>query len=78
MVSKAEQQLTCCHQYSSRQRTLRCPTFTVGGIPVDGGIATPAFTFCFRIQVFTLGVFATNDSLCTEVITCRERDKGSP
>lgn len=45
------------------------PTFTVCWIPVDGGIATLAFTFCFSIPVFTLRVFSTNESLCAEVIT---------
>lgn len=44
---------------------------------MDGGIAAPAFTFRFSIPVFTLGVFSTNESLCTEVVTCGERDKGS-
>lgn len=44
---------------------------------MDGGIAAPAFTFCFSIPVFTFGVFSTDESLCTEVVTCGERDKGS-
>lgn len=44
---------------------------------MDGGIAAPAFTFSFSIPVFTLGVFSTNESLCTEVVTCGERGKGS-
>lgn len=44
---------------------------------MDGGVAAPAFTFRFSIPVFTLGVFPTNESLCTEVVTCGGRDKGS-
>lgn len=66
-LSKREQEL----------KYTRSPTFTVCGVPVDGGIAAPAFTFRFSIPVFTLGVFSTNEPLCTEVITCGERDKGS-
>lgn len=45
------------------------PTFTVSRIPMDGGIAALAFTFCFSIPVFTLRVFPTNESLRAEVIT---------
>lgn len=51
------------------------PTFTVCGIPVDGGITTLALTFCFGIPVFTLRVFPTNESLCAEVITWKRGTK---
>lgn len=51
------------------------PTFAVRGIPMDGGIAALAFTLCFSIPVFTLGVFSTNKSLCAEVITWRRETK---
>lgn len=45
------------------------PTFAVGRIPVDRGVAALAFTLRFSIPVFALGVFSTNESLRAEVVT---------
>lgn len=42
---------------------------------MDGRVATFALALGFSIPVFTLRVFSTNESLCTEVITWERRTK---